>query len=117
MSSVSAAQGPFAPANAPAAGLHREPSKEDIELAQQLVNHAQGIQYAQRDQQGRDLPPQREPSISSNSREHALPSQFSNQQDVPPDAVAGNELASDGQMVNGRRSLGAPAGGQMCRSV
>ncbi|KAF2149004.1 hypothetical protein K461DRAFT_56210 [Myriangium duriaei CBS 260.36] len=46
-----------APPSISAPTLPREPSKEDIELAQQLVNHAQGIQHGLRDQETH--PPQR----------------------------------------------------------
>lgn len=93
--------------------VQREPSKEDIELAQQLVNHAQGIQSG----------PQNGPGQATAQREESIePAAGNHQQGLEPQlSQTGPE--SGARVQNGletspfaaRRSLGPSGGGQMCR--
>lgn len=95
--------------------IQREPSKEDIELAQQLVNHAQGIQSGQQSITVQQQPDQRESSIivaASSQQPNSEPQYSHNETDTILRLQNGSELSP----VPGRRSLGVNGGGgQMCR--
>ena len=84
-----------------APGLPREPSKEDIELAQQLVNHAHGIQQGSRDLPTKSLPAQSESSSRPTSTSPPLAT-------MSPGPAAGSEQPSSAR----RNPLDA---GQVCR--
>ena len=100
--------------------LPREPSKEDMELAQQLVNHAQGIQIVPREhasQPSQPQPPQlREPSMSAPSNYTA--GTDSQQMRYSQSQIAQNPGPQNEGASGNRRSMGAVQGsGQMCRWV
>ncbi|GAB7343192.1 hypothetical protein MBLNU457_1260t1 [Dothideomycetes sp. NU457] len=93
--------------------MQREPSKEDIELAQQLVNHAQGIQSGQQPVTNQQQD-QREASISQSAGVHQVNGESPYAQSAS-DPVTRLQNGSDGSPITGRRSLGATGGaGQMC---
>jgi len=95
--------------------IQREPSKEDIELAQQLVNHAQGIQSGQQNLTTQQQPDLRETSIIATTGSQQPDAETQYGQTVT-DNILRLQNGSELSPVPGRRSLGASGGGgQMCR--
>lgn len=112
---------PLALSPAPAMRLSREPSKEDLELAEQLVNHSKGIQQRPREaaaQPGSDT----SEAPSHSGPEHQTHGGEAGETKTQAEHGSANNLpvqqpVHEMQNPHQRPSLGVPAGGQVCRYV
>ncbi|PSK38072.1 hypothetical protein B9Z65_1263 [Elsinoe australis] len=97
----------------PSSNVQREPSKEDIELAEQLVNHAKGIQHNARDQSS--LPPPPYTMETSSQRLSASPNSNTDPSPQPYQSTTSEMQQSPNGTSQARRNPNsAITTGQIC---